>query len=139
MIDPSILLDPPRRNEHPANILWVDEQIWGHRLWDSQSSWLVFLELLNLAEACLQEECLLDERGVFYPLHYRPYKRMHLCNILFNNERLTEIALRAPIVKRPGRRGWTGCWTMPRECKAIFRILKIVFIHSMNLYRSLEC
>ncbi len=96
MIDPSVVYDPPRPNEHPANILWVDEQIWGHRLWDSQSSWLVFLELLNLAEACLREGRLLDERGVSYPLNYKPYKRMHLRNILFNNERLTEIALRAP-------------------------------------------
>ena len=96
MIDPSIIIDPPRPSDHPDNLLWVDEQIWGHRLWDSQSSWLVFLECLNLAEACLREEKLLEEGGCYYPLSFKPYKRMHLRNILFNNEKLSEVALRVP-------------------------------------------
>lgn len=92
MIDPSLILEPPRPSEHPENKLWIDEQIWGHRLWDDQSPWLVFLEFLNLAEACHRDGKLLDAEGVHYPLRFRPYKRMHLRNILFNNERLIDIA-----------------------------------------------
>ena len=26
---------------------WIDEQIWGHRLWDGQTPWLLFLEFLK--------------------------------------------------------------------------------------------
>lgn len=96
MIDPSVVVAPPHPNEHPQNKMWVDEQIWGHRLWDSESPWLLFLEFLCLAEAGLRDGTLLDEGGVYYPLHFRPYKRMHLRNILFNNEALTQIAERFP-------------------------------------------
>ena len=65
---------------------WLDEQIWGHRLWDSQSPWLLFLEFLTVAEACLRENRLFDEGGVYYPLRFRPYQRLYLRNILFNNQ-----------------------------------------------------
>ena len=65
---------------------WLDEQVWGHRLWDSQSPWLLFLEFLTVAEACLRENKLFDEKGVYYPLRFRPYQRLYLRNILFNNQ-----------------------------------------------------
>ncbi|MFH0957483.1 MAG: hypothetical protein V1897_02160, partial [Pseudomonadota bacterium] len=85
MIDTASVLPTPHPSEHPQNKMWIDEQIWGRRLWDSQGPWLLFLELLNLAEACHRDGRLLHEGGIFYPLHYKPYKRMHLRNILFNN------------------------------------------------------
>lgn len=96
MVDPAALIPPPNPNEHPRNDMWVDEQIWGHRLWDSQSPWLLFLEFLCLAEASHRDGKLLDEGGVYYPLRFKPYKRMHLRNILFNNNALLEIAQRYP-------------------------------------------
>ena len=96
MIDPAVLLPAPAPNEHPQNKMWIDEQIWGHRLWDSQSPWLVFLEFLNIAEACHNEGHLLSNDGVLYPLRFRPHKRMFLRNILFNNESLLQIADRWP-------------------------------------------
>jgi len=74
--------------------LWVDEQIWGHRLWDSESPWLLFLEFLNVAMACHRAGQLFDERGGCNTLVYHPCKRMHLRNILFNNEVLLRIAER---------------------------------------------
>ena len=55
MVDPVLLLPAPPPNDHPDNEMWVDEQIWGHRLWDSQSPWLLFLECLNIAEACQRD------------------------------------------------------------------------------------
>ena len=76
--------------------MWVDEQIWGHRLYWDSSPWLLFLEFLTVAEACHREGRLLDERGTYYPLLFRPHQRLHLRNILFNNEGLSRIAERLP-------------------------------------------
>lgn len=71
--------------------LWLDEQIWGHRLLDEQSSWLVFLEFLNVADACHRQGRLLVD-GAPYPLRYRQYRRMCLRNILFNSDDVARIA-----------------------------------------------
>ena len=31
-----------------SSSMWVDEAIWGHRLYDEQSPWMVLLEFLNV-------------------------------------------------------------------------------------------
>lgn len=90
MIDESLIVPPPHANEHNISP-WLDEQIWGHRLWD-QSQWLLFLEFLTVAEACHREGRLLDEQGNYYPLLFKPFKRMHLRNILFNNDESFRLA-----------------------------------------------
>lgn len=91
------MLSPPPSAAHPDNKMWVDEQIWGHRLWDAQSPWLIFLEFLTVAEACHREGRLLqglsvDDQNRPEPLNFRPYKRMYLRNILYNNEEIFRIA-----------------------------------------------
>src|SRR6266478_2728056 len=91
----TIFLPPPPPSYHPDNEMWVDEQIWGHRLWDSQSPWLIFLEFLTVAEACDRDGRLLDDRGLPFPFNYRPSKRLHLRNILYNNELIFDIADRS--------------------------------------------
>jgi hypothetical protein len=91
MLDLTAVAPPPHAADHNTS-MWVDEQIWGHRLWDSQSPWLIFLEFLNVAEARLREGRLLDEGEGFASLVYRPYRRMALRNLLFNNEAITRIA-----------------------------------------------
>ena len=78
------------RSYHSNISPWLDEQIWGHRIWDGQSPWLLFLEFLTVAEACLRENRLLDEGGVYYPLQFRPYRRLYLRNVLFNNQFVNE-------------------------------------------------
>ena len=90
MPDDMILLPPPNPNDHAGTHMWVDEQIWGHRLWDSQSPWLIFLEFLTVAEACHREHRLLDHQS--YRLEYRPNQHLYLRNILFNNERIFQVA-----------------------------------------------
>jgi len=83
---------PPPHSEHKISP-WIDEQIWGHRLYD-QSQWLLFLEFLSVAEAKYRDRRLFEatnENGNFYPLNYRPHKRMHLRNILFNNDEIFRI------------------------------------------------
>ena len=94
MAEPVSMLPPPPRHGHLEDQLWVDEQIWGHRLWDSESPWLLFLEFLNVAMASHCTGQLFDEQGGYNTLVYQPYKRMHLRNILFNNEVLLRIAER---------------------------------------------
>src|SRR5450756_1158668 len=66
--------------------LWLEEKYWGHRLWDQQSPWLVFLEFLCVAESAHRQGHLFDFDKSQYPFSYRPYARVHLRNILFNNE-----------------------------------------------------
>lgn len=101
MIDDVVVLHKPDRSDHPKNdhpkiSPWLDEQIWGHRLYDSQSPWLLFLEFMSVAQACHREGRLFDEKGKHYPLTYQPYKRMALRNILFNNEVIFQIDERHP-------------------------------------------
>jgi hypothetical protein len=87
-------LPPPPVHDHKRNDMWVDEQIWGHRLWDSTTPWLIFLEFLGVAEACDREGRLLDDQGSPYPLHYKPARRLYARNILYNNEFMGRIANR---------------------------------------------
>lgn len=69
---------------------WVDEDIWGHRLYDEQTPRLTLLEFLGIydyfykkdPESCLVEP--LNDKGVS-ELVYRTHRRLHLRNILFNN------------------------------------------------------
>lgn len=66
--------------------LWLEEKYWGHRLWDQQSPWLVFLEFLCVAESAQRHGHLFDFDKSQYPSSYYAYARVHLRNILFNNE-----------------------------------------------------
>ncbi len=70
---------------------WIDEQIWGHRLWDAESPWLVFLEFLTVADAQNREGALLSD-GSPYPLTFRPQQRLYLRNILFNSDDVMRVA-----------------------------------------------
>jgi hypothetical protein len=83
-------IEPHPNRDHKID-LWLDEQIWGHRLWDAQSPWLIFLEFLNVAEACQRQDRLLADDPP-YPLRYRPRQRMFLRNILFNSDDVGQVA-----------------------------------------------
>ena len=91
---------------------WLDEAIWGHRLWDSQSAWLVFLEFLTVAEACHADGNLLQP-GAPYPLTFRPAQRLYLRNILFNSED----AMRVAAEHGDERASWEA-WTRRMEEQA---------------------
>ena len=92
MPDDMIPLPPPNRNDHADNHMWVDEQIWGHRLWDSQSPWLIFLEFLTVAEARHRKGQLFVDQTHPHKLEYWPNQHLYLRNILFNNERIFQVA-----------------------------------------------
>lgn len=93
MLNIDLEIDPPPPHSEHKISPWIDEQIWGHRLYD-QSQWLLFLEFLSVAEAKYRDNRLFeatDENGSYYPLNYKPNKRMHLRNILFNNDEIFRI------------------------------------------------
>lgn len=100
MSETSAVLTPIHPNRYLTQKVrpWIDEEIWGHRLWDSQSPWLVFLEFLTVVEACSRDgdEHVLDPDRSRYPLYFKPAQRMYLRNILFNNEPLVRIAEKIP-------------------------------------------
>lgn len=76
--------------------LWLDEDIWGHRLHDEQSPWLAYLEFLNvLAHEDTHNRAFTEPNGP-NQLKYRPAKRLYLRNILFNNPRLEDIRIKHP-------------------------------------------
>ncbi len=73
---------------------WVEEALFGHRLWPRQTPWLLFLEFLNVAEAFHRQ----NPEMLFAPLPpdvLHPYKmrfRLGLRAILFSNDELERIA-----------------------------------------------
>ena len=72
--------------------LWLEEAIFGHRLWARQTPWLLLLEFLNVADAYNADGRLLERRSPEQPMRYRLRWRMGLRNILFNSGSLVSIA-----------------------------------------------
>jgi hypothetical protein len=70
--------------------IWVDEQIWGHRLHDEQTPWLTFLEFLTVFHA-LGESALQNHKQPRDKLNYKPQRQIRLRNILFNNPHFAEL------------------------------------------------
>lgn len=77
--------------DHMGNSPWLDEHMWGHRLYDSQSAWLVFLEFLSVAEARRVAGGALTDEGT-YPLRFEPAQRLHLRNVMFNGDEAMRLA-----------------------------------------------
>jgi hypothetical protein len=82
---------PPPDGFDQFSSMWVDEAIWGHRLYDEQSPWMVFLEFLNVFYHELDKGRAFSEPAGLNTLKYRAAHRLHLRNILFNNPHLAEV------------------------------------------------
>jgi hypothetical protein len=76
--------------------MWVDEAIWGHRLYDEQTPWLAFLEFLNVLYAEDVEGRAFQEPNGYNKLRYHPKKSLHMRHILFNNPRMLALLREAP-------------------------------------------
>lgn len=87
---------PPPESFEQSSSMWVDEAIWGHRLYDEQLPWFVFLEFLNVFAHEEQKGRAFDEQGKPNELKYRAAHRLYLRNILFNNPHLPDIRLAYP-------------------------------------------
>jgi len=78
--------------ENPDPSMWVDEAIWGHRYHDEQNPWLIFLEFLSVYVHESSRGRAFDEQAGFNTLRYKPARRLHLRNLLFNNPKVDQIA-----------------------------------------------
>lgn len=78
------MLEKLPRPKRIDSSMWVDEAIWGHRLYDEQTPWLCIMEFLNVLQSEYQEGRAFKESN-FNSLRYTAYSRMYLRNILFNN------------------------------------------------------
>lgn len=74
---------------HDSNY-WIDEQIWGHRLYDEQTPWLTFLEFFNIFASELTLNASPD-------IEFKPQRQLQLRNIVFNNPHFPEILRDPPL------------------------------------------
>jgi len=87
---------PPPDSFDQSSSMWVDEAIWGHRLYDEQLPWMVFLEFLNVYQFEMGKNRAFEEPLGLNTLKYRAAHRLYLRNILFNNPHCSEILLAFP-------------------------------------------
>jgi len=83
---PTTKTPTPTAADRERENMWLEEKFWGHRLWDQQSPWLTFLEFLCAAASAHRAGYLFDFDKSQYPSEYVAFGRVHLRNILFNNE-----------------------------------------------------
>ncbi|NCG53487.1 hypothetical protein [Serratia fonticola] len=69
----------------------VDENIWGHRLYDEQLPHLAVLEFLGLLGSNLDRP-LLPHEGLGGTVSFRPQRQIRLRSLLFNNPYIESIA-----------------------------------------------
>ena len=69
---------------------WIDEAIWGHRLYDEQTPWLTFLEFMTVLLAENREGRALKEEAL-NSLSYRPQLQLRLRNLVFNNPHIMTV------------------------------------------------
>ena len=85
------ILPRPQQVEQSQLSMWVDESIWGHRLYDEQTPWLCILEMLCITQSEVSNGRAFVE-SKFNDLRYEIYPRLYLRNILFNNPHIEAIA-----------------------------------------------
>src|SRR5262245_49498309 len=88
---PSTLPRPSSFDDEHGPAMWIDEAIWGHRLHDEQTPWLAFLEFMNVLRSESEAGRAFTEPGGPNTLRYKPFRRLHRRNVLFNNPRLVAI------------------------------------------------
>ncbi|ODM24728.1 hypothetical protein A6779_17535 [Marinobacter adhaerens] len=80
-------LEAPAKYRSDVNV-WVDEAIWGHRLYNDQTPWLVFLEFLAIFQSRLSEDKALNENrgdGSHETFSYHIPRLVPLRQLIFNN------------------------------------------------------
>lgn len=85
-----ILARPTSFDDRTGPDFWIDEAIWGHRLYDEQTPWLTFLEFMTvlLAEHRAGRPLLEDTLN---SLSYHPQLQLRLRNLVFNNPHIMTV------------------------------------------------
>lgn len=94
----------PRTSNNVRLDFWVDEAIWGHRLYDEQTPWLCLMEFMGILNSECERERGFKEQS-FNTLTYSPYTRLYLRNILFNNP-FMEIIYRDYLAHNDDKKAW---------------------------------
>lgn len=92
-LEPGNLIEVRRNSTAFKDVsIWLEEAVFGHRIWYRQTPWLLFLEFLNVAEAFHREGTLFDvtRPEISYPYSLR--FRMGLRHVIFNSGDLQRIA-----------------------------------------------
>jgi hypothetical protein len=87
---------PPPDSFDQSSSMWVDEALWGHRLYDEQLPWMVFLEFLNVFHHEADRKRAFEEPNGLNTLKYKAAHRLYLRNILFNNPHLADVRINFP-------------------------------------------
>ncbi|MGA9790367.1 MAG: hypothetical protein WBQ43_06715 [Terriglobales bacterium] len=87
---------PRPASESIDSSLWVDEAIWGHRLYDEQVPWLTFLEFLTVLRGEWRNDRAFKEPNGPNHLQYPTQHFLYLRNVLFNNPTLSRMLVLHP-------------------------------------------
>jgi hypothetical protein len=85
-----VLSRPVTHDDNTGPQMWVDEAIWGHRLYDEQTPWLTMLEFFGVFHAEHTKGRAFREEGL-NTLSYQPQQQLRLRNILFNNPHIVTV------------------------------------------------
>lgn len=102
----------PRTSNNINSDFWIDEAIWGHRLYDEQTPWLCFMEFLGVLNSENEKGRAFKEEP-FNSLSYNPYSRLYLRNILFSNPYI-EVVYRDYDLHKDEKKAWDE-WTKLAE------------------------
>lgn len=86
-------LEAPAKYRNDVNV-WVDEAIWGHRLYNDQTPWLVFLEFLAIFQSRQAEGKALHEGerdGTHESFTYYIPRLIPIRQLVFNNPHIRYI------------------------------------------------
>jgi len=87
------IIQPPDKFKNDVNV-WVDEAIWGHRFYNDQTPWLVFLEFLAVFRARQLDGRALDEPRSgdnHEAITYHVPRLIPLRELIFNNPHIQHI------------------------------------------------
>ena len=89
----NLRLEAPAKYRSDVNI-WVDEAIWGHRFYNDQTPWLVFLEFLAIFRSREIDGMALNENrpeGAHETFTYHVPRLIPLRQLIFNNPHIRHI------------------------------------------------
>ena len=87
---------PQPEGFNQSSDMWIDEEIWGHRLHDEQLPWFIFLEFLTVFHHELGAHRAFEESSGYNTLKYQAASRLYLRNIIFNNPYIAEVRSKFP-------------------------------------------
>ncbi|WP_319529538.1 hypothetical protein [uncultured Cohaesibacter sp.] len=127
-------LEPPTK--YRGIKIWVDEAIWGHRLYNDQTPWLVFLEFLSVFRSRSQVGYGLKEfreEGAHENFSYDIPRLIPLRELVFNNPHVQHI----DDSEKPSSEKWDA-WLAQFNKEQNFSFLKDRFGDFSEIARVIE-